>query len=189
MSSKCHRACKYLAKRKCECFTFFVRQRCAGMRRTCEGEKKKVKQILKANRKELDSKRVANAVPTGAARIALLNLDLSSLSLSLSSPLFLALSDPAISSRQKISSYDFSHDVTLVPRCLIMTLCSLTRYNLKRGIPRKKTEKELWRERYVVTRKMYRKRDVLYFFSLSSLSFFFSSRCRRFRGSKARFLS
>lgn len=51
------------------------------------GGKKKVKQILKANRKELDSKRVANAVPTGAARIALLNLDLSSLSLSFLSPL------------------------------------------------------------------------------------------------------
>lgn len=55
-----------------------------------------------------------------------------------------------------------------------MTLCSLTRYNnLKRGIPRRKTKKELWRGRYVVTRKTYRKRGVLYFFSLSSLSSFF----------------
>ena len=41
----------------------------------------------------------------------------------------------------KNPNHDFSHDVTLMPRCLVMTLRSLTRYNLNRGIPWKNEKK------------------------------------------------
>lgn len=94
---------------------------------------KKVKQILKANREELDSELFRSA------RIVLLNLDLFSLSLSFFPvPLFFFLSLSYLHPRDEKSP---AMILATMSRCLVMTLCSLARYNLNRGSPRKNEKK------------------------------------------------
>lgn len=87
---------------------------------------------IKGKQRRTEFEARGKPVPTGAYR----SLESGcSLSLFLPFPSFFLSLSRSVSSRRKIPGYDFSDGVTQMPRCLVMTLCSLTRYNLNCGVP------------------------------------------------------